>query len=228
VSALDKQEDDSSAVRRVTLPTASGSTEKSGTREEMEDQLLGAAASLFHRKGFVASTTRELAQSMGLQRASLYHYLESKQDLLYVLCSRAMESISREVAEASQTAPPDERLASAVRAHIAATLRDQEMHSVVLSEFRHLDEDRRDEISRQHHSYHQQIRKLLSEEQDAGRLRTDLDSKYLALMLSNLLNWTLYWYDPDGPLQPSQIADLVIDLFTNGAKARHPDPSVNA
>jgi TetR/AcrR family transcriptional regulator, cholesterol catabolism regulator len=234
VSVLDKQEDDGSAVptaeatRRVTLPTSSGSGEKSGTREEMEDQLLGAAASLFHRKGFVASTTRELAKSLGLQRASLYHYLESKQDLLYVLCSRAMESISREVAEAAETAAPDERLASAVRAHIAATLRDQEMHSVVLSEFRHLDPDRRDEISRQHHSYHQQIRKLLREEQDAGRLRTDLDSKYLALMLSNLLNWTLYWYDPEGALQPSEIADLVIDLFINGAKAQHPDSSVSA
>jgi AcrR family transcriptional regulator len=192
----------------------------------MEDQLLGAAASLFHRKGFVASTTRELAKSLGLQRASLYHYLESKQDLLYVLCSRAMESISREVAQAVETAAPDERLGSAVRAHIEATLRDQEMHSVVLSEFRHLDPDRREEISRQHHSYHQQIRKLLREEQDAGRLRKDIDSKYLALMLSNLLNWTLYWYDAEGLLQPGEIADLVIELFLNGAKAQYPDPSV--
>jgi TetR/AcrR family transcriptional regulator, cholesterol catabolism regulator len=226
VSAADKQDADGSAVptaeaaRRVALPNSAGSTEKSETREEMENQLLGAAASLFARKGFAGATTRELAKSLGLQRASLYHYLESKQDLLYVLCSRAMESISRDVAAAIDTAPPGERLRSAVRAHVEATLRDQDMHAVVLSEFRHLDQDRADEISRQHHSYHQQLRRLIREEQDAGRLRNDIDSKYLALTLSNLLNWTLYWYTPDGPLQPTEIADLLVEIFTNGAKTQ--------
>jgi AcrR family transcriptional regulator len=226
VSAADKQDSDGSAVptaeaaRRVALPNSVGSAEKSETREEMENQLLGAAASLFARKGFAGATTRELAKSMGLQRASLYHYLESKQDLLYVLCNRAMESISRDVAEAIDTAPPEERLRSAVRAHVEVTLRDQELHAVVLSEFRHLDPDRMEEISRQHHSYHQQLRKLIREEQDAGRLRKDFDSKYLALTLSNLLNWSLYWYKPEGPLQPAEIADLLVEIFTNGAKTQ--------
>jgi TetR/AcrR family transcriptional regulator, cholesterol catabolism regulator len=210
-------------AQRPALPNPSGISAKSDAREEMENQLLTAAASLFHRKGFVAATTRELAKSLGLQRASLYHYLESKQDLLYVLCVRGMNSISQEVAEAIETAPPDERLHSAIRAHIEATLRDQDMHAVMLSEFRHLDPERRDEVSRLHHSYHQQIRTLLREEQEAGRLRQDIDTKYLALMLSNLLNWTINWYQPSGPLQPSDLADLLFNLFVDGARSAPAD-----
>jgi TetR/AcrR family transcriptional regulator, cholesterol catabolism regulator len=225
VNAPKNQQEDSSpnsavaAPQAITLPNSAGGTEKSDSREEMENNLLGAAASLFRRKGFVGATTRELAKSLGLQRASLYHYLESKQDLLYVLSTRAMESISREVAASIEASPPDERLRNALRTHLEETLSEQEMHFVVLSESRHLEQERRDEVSRLHHSYHQQLRKLIREEQDAGRLRQDLDSKYLALMLSNLLNWTLFWYEPDGPLTPSEIADLIIELFINGAKA---------
>jgi AcrR family transcriptional regulator len=211
------------AMPRAELPNTSGSAPKSDSREEMENQLLTAAASLFVRKGFVGATTRELAKSLGLQRASLYHYLESKQDLLYVLCVRGMNSISQELAEAIESAPPDERVRAALRAHIEATLRDQDMHAVMMSEFRHLEPERRDEVSRMHHSYHQQLRDLLQEEQDAGRLRRDIDNKYLALMLSNLLNWTLYWYQPAGPLQPPELAELVFKLFIDGAKAQSPE-----
>jgi AcrR family transcriptional regulator len=224
VIALSEEEADRS-VARLATSGSSGSAMRSDSREEMENQLIAAAANLFQRKGFVGATTRELAKSMGLQTSSLYHYLESKQDLLYVVCVRATNAISTQVAEAVKAAPPADRLRSAIQAHVAATLSEQDMHAVMLREFRHLDQDRRDEVSRLHHSYHQQIRDLLGEEQDAGRLRKDVDTKYLALMLTNLLNWTIYWFDPAGPLQAPELASLLYDQFMNGARSEFPDYS---
>jgi hypothetical protein len=93
------------------------------------------------------------------------------------------------------------------------------MHFVMLSEWKHLDPERRDEVSRMHHDYHQQLLNLLREEQEVQRLRQDIEPKYLALMLSNLLNWTIYWYEPTGPLQPQELADLLYALYIDGAKA---------
>ena len=100
-------------------------------RQEMEHRILVAAASLFNRKGFAGATTRELAQSLGLQRASLYHYLESKQDLLYAICVGSLQIAAREFAEAVAAATLENRLRDAIRAHIAAMARDQDMHAVM-------------------------------------------------------------------------------------------------
>ena len=63
-------------------------------------RLLGIAAELFRRKGFAQSTTRELAELLGLKKASLYYYVHSKQDLLYELCLESVRSIAHEVAAA--------------------------------------------------------------------------------------------------------------------------------
>jgi AcrR family transcriptional regulator len=129
VIALREEEADRS-VARLATSGSSGSAMRSDSREEMENQLIAAAANLFQRKGFVGATTRELAKSMGLQTSSLYHYLESKQDLLYVVCVRATNAISTQVAEAVKAAPPADRLRSAIQAHVAATLSEQDMHAV--------------------------------------------------------------------------------------------------
>lgn len=198
---------------------------RSNERQEMEHRILIAAASLFHRRGFVGATTRELAKSLGLQRASLYHYLDSKQDLLYALCVTSLQIISRETEEAAKAASPEERLRCAIRAHVEAAVRDQDMHAVMLTELRSLDPERQAEVKNLRAAYERQVRELLREEQDAGRLRPDVECKYLTLMLLNLLNWTIFWYKPSGPLQARELGDLLADQFLEGATSRPPGSS---
>lgn len=207
------------------FPLQPGSDARSNERQEMEHRILIAAASLFHRRGFGGATTRELAKSLGLQRASLYHYLDSKQDLLYALCVASLQIISREVEEAAKAASPEERLRCAIRAHVEAAVRDQDMHAVMLAELRSLEPERQAEVKSLRAAYEQQIRQLLCEEQDAGKLRSDIECKYLTLMLLNLLNWTIFWYKSSGPLQARELGDLLADLFLEGARPRPPDSS---
>jgi AcrR family transcriptional regulator len=187
--------------------------------EPMRARLIATGASLFQQKGFDGATTRELAGLLGLKKASLYHYVQNKQDLLYAICLASIESISSEVSEAIEKAPPEERLRHAIRAHIEAAVRDQDMHAVMLVELRSLDPELQSKVKDLRSGYEQQIRNLLREEQEAGRIQRDVDSKYLLLMLLNLLNWTIFWYKSTGPLQARQFADLLTELFLNGAKA---------
>src|SRR5262245_6360068 len=98
---------------RIALPNSARTDSGSGQRKEMEHRILMAAAHLFNSKGFAGATTRELAQSLGFQRSTLYHYLESKQDLLYALCVASMETAARHFAAAVESAPPELRLRSA-------------------------------------------------------------------------------------------------------------------
>ena len=185
---------------------------------DMQRRLLTVAASLFRRKGYPGATTRELADLMGLKKASLYHYLTSKESLLYDLCGLSIQSISEEVEAAISDPSTADRLRSAIRAHVRASIRDRDLHSVMWTEFRYLEPERQLEIKTRRAKYESQIRKLIKESQRDGRLRSDVDPKYLTLLLLNLLNWTIFWFEPAGPLDADGLADLLADQFIEGAQ----------
>ncbi len=56
---------------------------------EKHDEILRAAAACFSRKGFDATSLDEIARIVGLHKASLYHYVEGKQDILYQCLARS-------------------------------------------------------------------------------------------------------------------------------------------
>jgi hypothetical protein len=57
----------------------------------------------------------------------------------------------------------------------------------------------------------------VSKAQRAGALRRDVTAKHLTLGLLNLLNWSMAWWDPEGELSPGDLADVLSDLYLNGA-----------
>jgi AcrR family transcriptional regulator len=187
---------------------------------DMRRRLLCVAADLFRRKGFAQSTTRELAQLLGLKKASLYYYVTSKQELLYELCLESVRTISNEVAAAVEQTPPEGRLQSAIRSHVETAARDRDLHAVMLTELRALAPLRLAEVIEARAGYERQVRQLVARDQESGRLRSDVDAKYLTLMLLNLLNWTIFWYDPSGPLPAPKLGELLARQFFEGARSK--------
>src|ERR1700728_784101 len=89
----------------------------------MESRLLAEAASLFRQRGFAASSTRMLAQRVGLQSASIYHYVKTKEELLYRICITSLERISGKVQAArADTDMPLDALTRAIRVHIESAV----------------------------------------------------------------------------------------------------------
>lgn len=119
----------------------SGGPERRGEAEGEEntaERLLRLAAALFRQKGYAASTTRELASLLGIQKASLYHHIRGKEDLLFGVSVRSLEHITEAVTVARDTAAPDKRLNMMITAHLVTALEDQEMHTTMLIELRSL------------------------------------------------------------------------------------------
>jgi AcrR family transcriptional regulator len=55
------------------------------------EEILDAASELFTRKGFESTSTRAIADAVGIRQASLYHHFATKDDILTVLLSRTVE-----------------------------------------------------------------------------------------------------------------------------------------
>ncbi len=67
-------------------------------------EILKVAAQIFYEKGFNATSVNDIADAMKLTKAGLYHYIESKQQLLYEIMSLGLDALDREVIVPSKTA----------------------------------------------------------------------------------------------------------------------------
>ncbi len=67
--------------------TAAGERERAGQprrpRRPREEQLRRTAVRLFREHGYDGTSMQDLAEALGMHRGSLYHYIDSKEDLLF-------------------------------------------------------------------------------------------------------------------------------------------------
>jgi AcrR family transcriptional regulator len=194
--------------------------EPEGSEETTADRLLILAAELFRQKGYGLTTTRELASRLGIQKASLYHHMRGKEDLLFAISMESLRRITEAVTAARDSADADRRLHAMIMAHMETALRDQDMHTTMLIELRALSEERQKEVRAQRDAYQDLLRSVISDDQSAGRLRGDIGAEYLTLSLLNLLNWTIFWFTPGGDRTAGELAEMMCTIFLDGARVR--------
>lgn len=179
---------------------------------------LDAAVGLFSRKGYAATSTREVAKLLGIQKATLYYHVDSKEDLLFLICQSSLTQIRNDVETAIQDrSDPLERVQTLICSHIESLLRDEAEHSTTFTEMHALSEERFGQIMKLRDGYENLVRSVLRDAQEAGVLRQDIDAKYLCLALLGIMNRVTVWYRRGGPLSPHQIGRLLGILFLSGA-----------
>jgi len=183
------------------------------------DRVFKSAAELFYQKGYATTTTRELAESLGINKATLYHYISGKEDLLVAICRESLARITARVAEVADSEPPSTRLREMVREHLACALGDREMHMVMLTELRALSPQNAQEIIELRAAYERLLREAVIVDQQEGRLRTDLEARQLTLALLNLLNWTIFWFNPGREESIPEVSAWLSAVFFEGAGA---------
>ena len=182
-------------------------------------RLLDLAARLFWQNGYAATTTRELAEALGLQKASLYYHIGSKEDLLYEICIESLGNIHEAVSQAvSEVRDPLRRVQVMIHAHVSSMLEDREKHATMLTELKALSPERRAEVVSRRDEYERLVRGILADAQEAGAFTPEIPAKQLELGLLNLLNWTIFWYQPDGDLSHDDIARLFERIYITGVR----------
>jgi AcrR family transcriptional regulator len=184
-----------------------------------EQRLLREAARMFRRRGFAGTSTRELAAAVGLQSASLYHYMESKEDLLYAICLTGNELMIKAVAEAIEGLEPIQALETAIRAHLTTAIDNRDVYLTTLAEGKSLSPGRRRDVSAKREVYAELLGGIVEKAQESGQLRTDIPVEHLMTVLRNLLSWTIFWFRADGEMSIEEFARLTHKVFLEGASA---------
>jgi len=184
-------------------------------------RLVGTAAELFRRQGYAATSTRQLSEMLGVQNATLYYHVKSKEDLLYEICVRALTNLLARVREDVSLADhPRERLERLIHCHLATILQDKDQHATMLTELRSLSSERRRKVIVMRDEYQDFIEQIIQDGQLAGVFRTDISTKILTLGLLDLLNWAIFWFEERGELDARTLAENFASIYLEGAKAK--------
>jgi AcrR family transcriptional regulator len=180
-------------------------------------KLLDTASALFARKGYNATSIREIADAMEIQKASIYYYISSKEDLIYEISKAAIEHVKASVNWAlSQVTNPAERLYASITAHVASLLQHQNWHAAANEELLTFSAERRKEIVALRDGYDAILRRQLEDAQAAGVVRTDISAKFLGMVLFGMIVHIYPWYRPEVDVSPGELGFILADLFMMG------------
>jgi AcrR family transcriptional regulator len=175
--------------------------------DERYAQIYETAARLFYEKGYARTSLQDLATAVGLQKGSLYHYIDSKQDLLFGITEYAHAFFLQRVAEidGSQLSPLAE-LERTIGRHAEFVATNFHITAVFYNERNELSRERQDRVVRTRDNYESRLRQLVRYGQAAGEIAADLNPRIAVLGILGMVNWMHQWYRADGSWSSEEIA----------------------
>lgn len=179
--------------------------------------IVAAAAELFARNGFGATSLDDIAAVLGATKGALYYHVKNKEEILrliYLTVLTASEEPLRRIVEADL--PPGEKLQQAIE-HQAAVAADRSPSMTVFyREQPHLTGPFAKEIILRKKAYERYFEQIIEEGQAAGVFQTSIDPKIATFGLLGMCNWLSQWYRSDGQYSPQQIAAMFVNMVENG------------
>jgi AcrR family transcriptional regulator len=182
--------------------------------DRRQREVVDSAARLFAEQGYESTSMAVLTTATGLAAGGLYHYFESKEQLLIRICDRLLEPLLREAREiVAEDATPEEHLRRLIHAwvtHIEAHLH----HMLVFQQARHVIERESQwrAVRKQRRDFEAIVDTVLQRGVSDGTFRFE-DRGLALLALLGMVNYTPQWFRPRGRLSAAQIADGYCDAF---------------
>lgn len=185
-----------------------------------KEQVIRVAAELFREKGYVASSMRDLAQKLGIEAASLYSHIKSKEEILHILCfdMAADFMASLEEVEKQQDLSASEKLRKGIIGHIQVMALDLTASAVFMNEHRHLSQPSLRDFLLMRIRYINRFKGMIEEGVATGEFKKSIDKKLAVMTLFSSLNWMPMWYDPKAAIEPEALGFQLADMLINGLK----------
>ena len=187
----------------------------------VRQELLTKAAEVFELKGFAQTRIQDIAEAMDLSRSALYHYFQSKDEILSALVE---EHTSRRAGEMAVIARDTTKLAAErLRLALHQTILERLTGGPRLRVLDRLAVEMPPDLLAQFDRGRRRILNLYVQIIDngvkSGEFRP-LDPSITALAVLGIASWTSWWYSPKGSRKPEELAGLLVDIAVNGLLAR--------
>ncbi len=191
------------------------------------EEIISVASTLFSRKGYSATSLKEIADQVGLHKTSLFHYFKGKEEILMEVMDKGLREYVNILNESAidPNLDAEEKLRVALEKQVAVICKYRNYINVGLNEIKSLSSQNREKYNTKRKQYGKRFEKIIQEIQghSESALFKDLNFKIVNLGILGMCNWIINWYKEDGPLGPKEISEIffgVLTQKTNKAKDR--------
>lgn len=193
--------------------------------ERRREQMIKASVMLFSKKGFHRTTTREIARESGFSIGTLYEYIRSKEDILYLVCDSIYERVSRRLQqEMDHDFPTMDSLEKAISGFLKVMDDLQDEVLVMYQESHDLSKEALPYVLTKELEMTAMFEDILTRCVEAGELQLSADE--VSMAAHNILvcgqMWTFRRWVLAKSYTIEQYAQLQIPYILRGVKAKNP------
>ncbi|WP_113702409.1 TetR/AcrR family transcriptional regulator [Nonomuraea lactucae] len=190
----------------------------SGSASERRDHLVKLAAEIFARKGFQATTVREIATEAGILSGSLYHHFDSKETIVDEVLSTFLDDlIARYRAALESGSDPRTVLSEMVRIGFGTLEPHRAAITVMQNDWNYLRQfERFNYLVKAEDEVEQIWVSQIKAGQAAGQFRSDVDPKLTYRMIRDTIWVAVRWFRPGGRLNTAGLAEHYITVLFDG------------
>ena len=182
----------------------------------MKERITAAAARLFQVRGIGGVSMQEVAAEVGLSKAALYHYYDSREDLLrHIFGDWARQELEGARSIAESDADAGTKLTEFIQFHLNSIAANLDLYSLSFREESQLPEDVREEFRGLKHENDLVLRQILRQGVDDGVFEP-VDETLTVFAIIGMCNWLWKWYKPGVGKSPEEIAETFAHLVLRG------------
>jgi AcrR family transcriptional regulator len=187
--------------------------------------IIRVAAEVFKDKGFEAATLSDVAERFGIDRASLYYYVDSKAELFREGVQGLTDANVVRAEDILRLEEPARQRLTLLAEHLLESYDKSYPYAHVylqedMRKIEAADEEWSSHMARQIRRLHSIVMQMVTEGVEEGSFRGDVRSDVATNAFFGMINWTHRWYRPGRGLSPRELADSFCALFLEGLVAR--------
>ncbi|MFN8217068.1 MAG: TetR/AcrR family transcriptional regulator [Solirubrobacterales bacterium] len=200
---------------RLPVETASGEP-----RARREQEILDAAVDTFHAKGYAATSVDDIASAAGILKGSLYYYIDSKEDLLWLI----VQEVHHDVAKLMKTAlartelAPLERLAEYVRGQVDYNARNIKRIRVYYHDYDQLSTENVERVRESRRQNEGLVLDLIREAKVVGELPANIDVRLATNTAYATIIWMYTWFKPKGGVSGEAYGEFCAEFVVSGLR----------
>ena len=175
-------------------------------------RLLHGAAYLFHHPGYAPPPARELPQCTGIPSGTLFHHLQSKDDILaHVMEQTIIYNLARLNDAATQYTDPEQQLRALIKAELISITGDTgAAMAVLVYEWFALSKEKQDYLLKMRNEYEQIWLDVIEKLRTQGKVKHD--AFIWRRLIGGAISWTVTWYKSEGKVKIDELTEMVWEM----------------
>ncbi len=183
-----------------------------------KDFIIDKAASLFKEKGFKATSMREIADVVGVEAASLYNHIKSKNEILNIICFEVANRYVHKLDEIENMQILSiEKIELILRFHINGMINHFDEVYVSDREWKHLDQPFLNNMQTQRRTYRKRLAAIIEDGIKKKEIKK-IDTPTAVLIMLHAISGIESWHRSTKKISGKELQENMVAILIDGLK----------